>query len=135
MLLRAAEEAEEEIFRLLLFLLPVVLVGLLAVAILPLGSTLADRPRVRLELRWRVPLALRAAALCVAEVGFEAVPGEEDLVVVRPRLLLLLVPLLVLTPLDGSGGGGGGGSGASFSPSERYMPIDDERRAEKVSKL
>ena len=131
MLLPAAEEVEEELFRLLLFLLPVV--GLLAVAILPLGSTLADRPRVRLELRWRVPLALRAAALCVAEVGFEAVPGEEDLVVVRPRLLLLLIPLLVRTPLDGSGGGGG--SGASFSPSERYMPIDDERRAEKVGKL
>ena len=83
------------------------------------------------------PENVRAAALCVAEVGLEAVPGEEDLVVVRPRLLLLLVPLLVRTPLDGSGGGGGGGGGggASFSPSERYMPIDDERRAEKVDKL
>ena len=61
-------------------------------AILPLGSTLADRPRLRLELRWRVPLALRAAALCVAEVGFEAGPGGGDLaVVVRPCLLLVVL--------------------------------------------
>ena len=98
--------------------------------------------RVRLELRRRVPLALRAAALCVAEVGVDVVGG--DFMDDRPRLLLgVLVPLLApmapflslrrrgdlppptrllvrRLPPDGSGSGGGG---ASFSPSERYMVL------------
>ena len=111
-----------------------------AVATLPLGSTLAER--VRLELRRRVPLALRAAARCVAEVGVDVEPGEDCFMADRPRLLLgVLVPLLApmapflslrrrgdlppptrllvrRLPPDGSGSGGGG---ASFSPSERYM--------------
>lgn len=107
-----------------------------AVAILPLGSTLAER--VRLELRRRVPLALRAAALCVAEVGVDEEPGEDCFMADRPRLLVLvLLPmapflslrsrgdlppttrlLVRILPPDGSGSGGGG---ASFSPSERYM--------------
>lgn len=151
-------EADEDDGRLLLLLLFVLLVVLLvvllptegadaaavalwrtydAVAILPLGSTLAER--VRLELRRRVPLALRAAALCVAEVGVDVVGG--DFMADRPRLLGVLVPLLEpmapflslrrrgdlppptrllvrILPPDGSGSGGGG---ASFSPSERYM--------------
>lgn len=116
-----------------------------AVAILPLGSTLAER--VRLELRRRAPLALRAAARCVAEVGVDIVDvgGEGDFNAAdRPRLLPLLLPLLPMAsflslrrrgdlppptlllvrmlPPDGSGSGGG----ASFSPSERYMLASNE---------
>ena len=152
--------AEDEDVRLLPLLLLLVLLVLLltdedaavpvalwrtydAVAILPLGSTLAER--VRLELRRRVPLALRAAARCVAEVGVDIVDveGEGDFNAAdRPRLLLLpLLPmasflslrrrgdlpppallLVRMLPPDGSGSGGG----ASFSPSERYMLASSE---------
>lgn len=152
--------AEDEDVRLLPLLLLLVLLVLLltdedaavpvalwrtydAVAILPLGSTLAER--VRLELRRRVPLALRAAARCVAEVGVDIVDvggGGDFNAADRPRLLLLpLLPmasflslrrrgdlpppallLVRMLPPDGSGSGGG----ASFSPSERYMLASSE---------
>ena len=125
----------DEVRLLFLFLLLL----LLLLAILPPGSTLAERDRLRLELRRRVPLALRAAALWVAEVGVDVMTAPEggggggggggDSRTNRPQLLVPL-PLLLATmapflsfwrrgdlPPPPSGGG------ASFSPSERYTML------------
>ena len=123
----------DEVRLLFLFLLLL----LLLLAILPPGSTLAERDRLRLELRRRVPLALRAAALWVAEVGVEVMAAPEgggggggggDSRTNRPQLLVPLPLLAAMAPFLGFWRRGDlppppSGGGASFSPSERYTML------------